>query len=152
MTRLAALLVLAVLAGCGSGSDGDTSVSSPPDTGPVTTEPGDPGSGGAAIVTPTPGLGNVNPTAIDSAASTADDKLEVRFYNGVQACYGVDRVEVEETDADVTVTVFTGTLPGDGDRVCIDLAELQAVAVRLDAPLAGRALVDGSTGVPVPVG
>jgi hypothetical protein len=82
----------------------------------------------------------------------ADDKLEVTFYNGVPECYGVDRVEVEETDAEVTVTVFTGSLPLDGEVACIEIAVLQAVAVTLDSPLGDRPLLDGSTGSEVAVG
>lgn len=158
MKRLLLLTVL-VLGPAACGSDDDEVASNDPDT-PVTQDPSlvdpgpgtDPGAGGAAILTPTPGLDNPNPAAIDSVHSTADNKLEVRFYNGVQECYGVDRVEVVETDTEVSLTVFTGSLPGNAARVCIDLAQLQAVAVTLDAPLGERAVVDGSSGAPVAVG
>jgi hypothetical protein len=141
------------LAGCGSddddvSSDGpDAPVTSPPNDG--TSDPGPPG--GPRMVEPTPGLDGVVPTAIDSASSTADDKLEIRFYNGVEDCYGLERVDVAETDTEVTVSVFTGSRPADGDRVCIEIAELVAVVITLDSPLAGRTLIDGSSGVAVPV-
>ena len=159
MKRLALVLVsflLVGLAACGDDSDGSAD---DPDA-PVTDAPGGgdgggdttvPGDGGPGLVGPTPGLDGVVPAAIDSARSVADDKLEVAFYNGVPECYGVDRVEVDETDTEVTVSVFTGSLPLDGEVACIEIAVLQAVAVTLDAPLGERTLVDGSTGTEVAV-
>ena len=137
------------LLACGSDDTADTSVGSDPAlVDPVdTTVPGDE----TAMVTPTPGLVNPTPSAIDSASRVTDEKLELRFYNGVPECYGVDRVEVEETDADVTVTVFTGGLPTDEPVACVELAVLQATAVTLEAPLGDRTLIDGSTGNAVPV-
>ena len=122
----------------------------------MTNDPGGggepPGDGGPLLVGPTPGLDGVVNVALDSAELVADDKLEVAFYNGVTECYGVDRVEVLETDDEVTISVFTGGLPLEGDVACIDLAQLQAVAVTLDAPLGDRPLIDGSSGAEVPVG
>lgn len=155
-TRLLLALLLAVaVAACG---DDDTA--SPDD--PVTDDPGagdpgpadptDPAADGP--VTPTPGLGNPIPTAIDGVTLVADGdgrKLEVRFYNGIRDCYGLDRVEVDETDEAVTIGVFTGSVPP-GDQVCIDIAELQTTVVTLEAALGDRAVVDASTGAPVAVG
>jgi hypothetical protein len=164
IVTLLALLLLVPLAACGD-DGGDASTDGPDD--PVTTSPDDPvdddgdGTGGTdpvepggpAIVAPEPGLLNPNPSAIDSvvAVEGEGDKLEVRFYNGIQACYGLDRVEVDETDERVTIGIFTGVRPP-GDQVCIDIAELQATIVTLDAPLGDREVVDASTGAPVPIG
>jgi hypothetical protein len=104
------------------------------------------------VVTPTPGLDGVVPAAIDSVVALDGAKLEVRFYSGVEDCYGVDRVDVEETDAEVTVSVFTGSRPEARDIACIEIAELVAVVLTLDAPLGDRVVVDGSSGAPVTVG
>ena len=154
MTRLVIVATLLLgLTACGNEDDGgvvaddpDAPVTAPPDAG------GPAPDGGARVVTPTPGLDGVVNAAIDSVVARAEDELEVRFYGGVAECYGVDRVEVTETDAEVTISVFTGSLPEAAGRACIEIAELQAVVVDLDAPLAGRAVVDGSSGAPVTVG
>ena len=163
MRRLLAVLLLPVFlfASCGddgadtvSDDDPTSDVSNPDDPDdPGDTEPVDPGDG-VGPVTPTPGLVDPHPTAIDSVAVTADGdgtKLEVGFYNGVRDCYGLDRVEVTEADESVTIGVFTGSLPI-GDVACIDIAELQMTVVTLDAPLGDRQVIDASTGAEVPSG
>jgi hypothetical protein len=68
--------------------------------------------------------------------------LDVRFYNGVEECYGLDRVEVEYSQDAVTVTVFVGRVPGAG--VCIELAELKVTRVNLEEPLGDRKILDGA--------
>ena len=149
----ALVLAAAGLAACGADDDdgtvaggGDTPVTSSLDTG------GDGGDGeGARIVEPTPGLDNVVTAAIDSVAVIDPATLEVRFYNGVEPCYGVDHVTVVADTADsVTVEVGVGSNPDAGDVACIELADLQGVRLALAAPLGERAVVDASTGQPVP--
>ena len=163
MRRLLAalLLPLLLLVACGDDGDGDTSSDDPSsdlvDPGPGDTEPaGPPDDGGddTGPVTPTPGLLDPHSSAIDSVTLVADGdgtKVEVGFYNGVRDCYGLDRVEVEETDESVTIGVFAGSLPI-GDVACIEIAELQTTVVSLDAPLGDRVVIDASTGAEVPVG
>jgi hypothetical protein len=144
--------VVAGLTACGSEDtggavvgDGDTPVTSPPDTG------GDDGVAGARLVEPTPGLDNVVTAAIDSVAVIDAATLEVRFYNGVEPCYGVDHVTVVADTADaVTIEVGVGSNPDAGDVACIELAELQGVRLALTAPLGERAVLDAATGQPVP--
>jgi hypothetical protein len=104
------------------------------------------------VVVPTPGLDGVVAAAIDSAVALDGSKLEVRFYSGVEDCYGLERIDVEETEADVTVAVFTGSRPEARDVACIEIAELVAAVVTLDAPLGDRAVLDASSGAEVPVG
>ncbi len=94
------------------------------------------------IVPPREGLVNLHPQPWDDAKPLDDRTLLVTFYGGVEACYGVDRVEVEESDDAVTITLFTGTVPG--DQVCIELAEFQGVEVTLDEALGDREIVDGA--------
>jgi hypothetical protein len=159
MRRLLALLflpLLLVVAACGDDADETVTDDDPTSdvSDPGDTEPSDPGDGdGTGPVTPTPGLLDPRPTAIDSVSVVAGDgdKVEVSYYNGVRDCYGLDRVEVEETDTTVTIGVFTGSLPP-GDQVCIEIAELQVTVVTLEAPLGDREVVDASTGAPVTLG
>jgi hypothetical protein len=143
------------LAGCGA-EDGGGVVAGDPDT-PVTSPPTDatdatgaPPAGGARVVEPTPGLDNVVPTAIDSAVIVDDTTIEVRFYNGVEPCYGVDHATVEQSPTAAIVEVGVGSNPAAGGVACIEIAELQAVRLTLTRPLGDRAVVDASTGQPVP--
>lgn len=69
-------------------------------------------------------------------------RLRVLFWSGVEECYGLDRVEVEETDHIVTITLFEGRVPE--AEVCIEIAVWKAVDVRLDAPAGDREIVDGA--------
>lgn len=151
--RIAVVVVgLVLLAGCGD--DGGDAVSDAPLTSMAPGRPpvgGDanPGAPEVRQVTPEGGLANPNPAAIESGSMIDDTTIELRFYSGVQDCYGLDRVEVDAGDEAVTVTVFVGSRPG--DRACIEIAELVATKVTLDDPLGARTLVDGATGEPVPV-
>lgn len=162
LLALAALLVAVPLGGCGDDADDvvaddpDTSATSPPDdpADPTDTTTIDSDEPGPRVVTPEPGLLNPIPSAIESVALVDGGdgtKLEVRFYNGIEECYGLDRVEVDETAEQVTIGVFTGGRPP-GDQACIDIAELHVTIVTLDAPLGDREVIDASTAAPVGVG
>jgi hypothetical protein len=50
----------------------------------------------------------------------------------------------------VIVEVGVGSNPAAGAVACIEIAELQAVRLTLAEPLGDRAIVDASTGQPVP--
>ena len=101
------------------------------------------------MLEPTPGLQNPVATFIESYATPSDTTVELRFATGVEDCYGLDRVDVEEEADAVTVTVFTGSKPG--AQVCIEIAELVVTTVELSAPLGERVVIDGSSGNPLPV-
>jgi hypothetical protein len=153
--RFLAIAAVVALAGCGAEDDGDviagdadTPVTSPPTDAPDAT--GAPPAAGARLVEPTPGLDNVVPTAIDSAVIVDETMIEVRFYNGVEPCYGVDHATVEPSATAVLVEVGVGSNPAAGGVACIEIAELQAVRLTLAEPLGERAIVDESTGQPVP--
>ena len=82
----------------------------------------------------------------DGELITVDGKtITVGFWMGVESCYGVQRVDVAETETKVTVDVTVSARSA--DQVCIELAEARSVTVELDAPLGGRILEVG--GAPV---
>ncbi|MDQ3294870.1 MAG: hypothetical protein M3527_10560, partial [Actinomycetota bacterium] len=126
--------------------DPETPVTSPPDDGAGDVNPDAPARRAVEV---TPGLVNPVPTFIESYAAIDETIIELRFTTGVAECYGLDRVQIEETAEAVTVTLFTGGRPG--ADVCIEIAESVATKVTLPAPLGARTLVDGSTGEPVAV-
>jgi hypothetical protein len=84
----------------------------------------------------------VRPNPFEKVVVQDERTVEVRFWGGVEECYGVDRVDVEYGETEVTVTVHQGRVPT--AEVCIEIAVLTAVRVKLDEPLAGRKIVDGA--------
>jgi hypothetical protein len=146
MTRIAAL-ALVLLVGCGGVGRGDGARpgGAPPDA-PVTSTPMEPTtpipSPRPKIVQPRAGLLDVRPQPWDAAEPVGARSLLVSFYAGTMECYGVDRVDVEYAPAQVTVTLFVGRTGG--NKICIEIAQYQAVRVRLDEPLDDRRIVDGA--------
>lgn len=159
----------AVEAGSGDDSsstdDGNASSDDPTSDDDGSSQPGDTGSGDPAgmcaaespdcVDTVPPGeprpvepVGAVDPrpNAWDSFTASDDGlTLTFSFYMGVETCYSLDQVQVDETDTTVTVTIFTGGNPDlEPDTACIEIAELRSVDVTLDAPLGDREVVDGS--------
>jgi hypothetical protein len=114
--------------------DSDVSTSVPPSSPKPEPTP--------LLVTPRPGLVDVRPNPWEKVEVVDERTLEVRFWGGVEECYGVDRVDVEYGETEVTVTVYQGRVPT--AEVCIEIAVLTAVRVKLDEPLAGRKIVDGA--------
>ncbi len=86
----------------------------------------------------------MRPHPFEEAEPLDDRTLAVRFWDGVAPCHVLDRVEVAEGHDRVVVTLYTGRAPGAEDVACIELAVLKEVRVHLDAPLAGREVVDGA--------
>jgi hypothetical protein len=93
-------------------------------------------------VEPQKGLVDVVPHIWDRAEPVDPHTIRVEFYGGVEECDGLDRVEVEETADNVTITLYTGRVPT--AEVCIEIAVLKAVTIKLDAPLGDREIVDGA--------
>jgi hypothetical protein len=141
--RITAVALAVALAGCA----GTTPVTPGGPESPVTSTPGtatpDPGPT-ALPVSPRPGLVDVRPQAWDRAEVVGPRRLRVEFYGGVEECEGLDRVEVEETRKRVTVSLFVGRVPT--AEVCIEIAVLKSVVVRVDAPIGDRDIVDGIAG------
>ena len=149
---VAIALAVSALAACGDGEPAggaspsappasDSPTSSPPGSAPGTAPP----DGGGLLVSPRPGMADANPVGWDTYAVSDDERtLTFTFYSGVEPCYVLDRVEVDETDELVTVTLFVGSDPAAGDVACIEIAQLMKVEVQLDAPLGDRDVADGA--------
>lgn len=164
----AALAVLAVVAvlwaqrpGAGGGdagfaSGGDSGQGSPPSAG---VEPGSPGSPGA--IEPVPpvdggdggaggagggsGAVDAGSIAVTSFYSYDATRLAINYTNGVPECYGKAGVpQVQESADAVVVTIPRTPVKNAGDRACIDIALLSSLDITLDAPLAGRPVLDGA--------
>ena len=142
--RMTAVLAVAVgvvlvLIAAAAPTDPDTPATSAPIVGPS------PNQGGAQVVQPRPGMSDVIPSSLDSAKISADDvKLTITFWGGVEPCSVLDHVDIDETPRTVTVTLYVGSDPNDGNVACPELAVLKQVTITLDHPLAGRDIVDGA--------
>lgn len=95
-------------------------------------------------VEPVPGATDLRKHAFESAAPAGGQSLAVRFWNGVEPCYVLGRVDVAETADRVTITLWTGVGPGVGGMACIQMAAYYEVIVPLQAPLGTRTVVDGA--------
>jgi len=96
-------------------------------------------------IEPTPGMDNVHPRGWD-ASSVSDNGTSVTltYYTGVAPCSMLDHVDVTYGADTVTIALFEGSDPGAKDVACIDIAMLASTTVRLDQPLGGRQIVDGT--------
>ncbi|MFN2504319.1 MAG: hypothetical protein ABR540_08820 [Acidimicrobiales bacterium] len=153
---MAGLLVLAslvVLTGCGRDDTPSVGVGQRPPTGPDTPV-SSPGMTQADDYTPplpvpkrvevVPGAANLRPQPFESSAPVGDRQVALRFWGGVAPCFVVGLVDVAESAERVTVTVFTAIDPSAGPVACIEIAQYQEVVADLQAPLAGRPVVDGA--------
>ncbi len=113
-----------------------------PPTSPSTTVP--PGGGQPRRVEPVPGATELRKHVFQSWTAAGAQSLAVRFWNGVEPCYVLGRVDVTETADKVTITLWTGLGPGASGMACIQMAAYYEVIVQLQAPLGARSVVDGA--------
>lgn len=93
---------------------------------------------GLAMVAVIAGACALLPRGVEVTSASLVQGDEQRLGLEVQTCNADHRVDVEETDTEVTVTI---TARNDTRDDCQDVVE-----VRLQAPLAGRPLIDAATG------
>lgn len=105
-----------------------------------------PGPPGGIDVEPREGLVQVRATPWTdvSPVDASQRVLRVTWSGGNVACDGLDRVEVEEHEDEVVVTVFTGLDPS-ADTCTLELVAT-STTVELSAPLGPRSILDGSPG------
>jgi hypothetical protein len=125
----------------GTGPDASVSYTPCPGDDPKISDPYD----GAQKVEPTPGMSGVSPRIFDKVVIGDDDRtLSVFFWSGVEPCYVLDHVAVDERPDAITVTLFEGHDASAGDVACIEIAVLKKVVVQLDEPVGDRRIVDGA--------
>ncbi len=145
-------LTLALMAGaCGEASSSGTGSAGPEE--PVSNTPGDgpapsPSAtiiDGARLVEPRPGMADTRPIPWQRAEPVEGGRiLRVFFTSGVEPCYVLDRVEVEESAEKVVVTLFEGNDASAGDVACIEIAENKVVEIELAEPIGDRPVKDGA--------
>jgi hypothetical protein len=123
-------------------SDPSGSASSPPFARGDGTIPGA-GGDAAPILSRTDLVGarafEPESVAVDPANN---QRLLIRFWGGVEPCYGVE-IRVVESATDVKVTVLGGTPPDAQNKSCIALAKLYQATADLKTPLGTRTIVIG---------
>ena len=150
MRRLLPLTLALLLLAAACGDDGDEvdAGASPADpdsavSSPALTDPATPGTDVTwARIEPTEDLADPIVATPDELVPDPEDPdvVLVRFYGGVQECYGA-RAAAVETDDEVRITLEVGSQPDAGDQACIEIAEAQELAVTLEAPVDERELI-----------
>lgn len=97
------------------------------------------------LVRPRPGMTDVKPIPWEGLEVSDDGTtLTLLFVSGVEPCYVLDHVAVDEGRKTVVVTLFEGRDPAHPDAACIEIAVNKAVEVSLEEPLGTRKVVDGT--------
>ncbi len=159
-TLLTILTLGVALAGCGtSAADAVDAKSAPTDsTAPfvstdcpelITNPDGDQYMSGCSDpaakwrrIDPRPGIAmNIEPIPWEVVVADEDGVL-VRYSSGSESCYVLDRIDVIETDSEVTITLQEGWNPA--NEVCVAMGMYYEVHVPLDTPIGDRAVIDGA--------
>jgi hypothetical protein len=112
---------------------------------PVFSKPGDQSNAGREkpqLVRIRPGLVDPRPNQIQDLEPRGPQTVRLSFWDGIEECYGVDHVKVAYGKKAVSFTLYTGRV--DADVICTEQAVFKAVDVRLDEPLRGRKVAEGS--------
>ncbi|KUG58900.1 hypothetical protein [Nesterenkonia jeotgali] len=149
------LLGLVVLSSCaggpdslGGGSPGDEPTSAPAATSPDRADGWEDWSDGggnddpdggmnAALVQPTRNLVSEHLSSWVDYTSPAPTQLQVAFYTGNPACYGV-RAVVQEDAMEVRVATVSGTRSDAVNSACTQEARLVSLLLELEEPLGER--------------
>jgi hypothetical protein len=139
----------ASLVGDGGGVAGAGSGASPSGgRSPAAATDGEPAAPGPSVVAPR--AQRLRPDVplslpIQSYELLAPDRLQVRYAAGVPECYGrLDRAVVDESASRVVVTLRLRPAAAPAGQPCPDIALVDETVVRLDRPLGGRVVLDGS--------
>ncbi len=127
--------------GGGSGGNPGTGVLPPGITFPVVPVPDDSLTGEARYLSVTPGLVNTRHANVQLVrAAVADDGktfADLRWWSGVEPCNALHSVTIVKDDQAKTIELVVVEGSVAGDQMCIEIAELHAVAVDLGVLAAG---------------
>lgn len=129
------------------GGSGDTPSGVPGDPGGA-----DPGAGQATILVPRPGQLNphaVGVTLLEAAVEGRHVTVRINWYSGVEPCYVLDSVRVDEGANEFVLTVIEGT--SDPNAACIDIAMYRATIVDLGELAPGTWTIRASQGDAQPI-
>lgn len=137
--------------GDAAGAAGGTSLAGSPDADRPDADLGDAAQNGGGgedgvpeNVEPRAGMDNLRPVVWDKAEVLSPRNIRITFYGGVEPCDVLDSVKVSYGAKNVTVSLFSGSDPAKPDAVCIEIAKLKAVEVKLTEDLGDRKVVDGA--------
>lgn len=155
-SALFAGLLLLTLGGGAVAQDGSSSPGNPGTGIPVSP---DPGAGpvvfddNALPVAPTPGaIVDPQPIGWDHVTIWPDGRtLTVYFWNGAEACYGLDRVELTDVGGTLAITLHTGFREDAANVRCMEIAQLYSTDITLESPVLGGGM-PGVTGSQPPSG
>ena len=74
--------------------------------------------------------------------------LDIRYFGAADRCRVLANVRVQESDSEVTITVYLGTPPEHRVNTCTTLGVPARTRVPLSAPLGDRRVFDGATRPP----
>ncbi len=140
------VLLVPLLAACSSGAasasppptdppaDGSGQLPEDPNTSVGNGQPGggDPGPGQPRVVVPQPGQLDVGPIPAQALTASVDGRrvvIAVDFVSGVEPCYVLDSILVQQGAGTFTITLQQGH--GPGDNACIEIAEMKRALVDL---------------------
>jgi hypothetical protein len=128
-------------AGGGSGGNVGTGILPPDITFPGVQVPDESLLGQARYLSPTKDLVNQRNVSVQLLrAAIVDDGrafADLRWYSGVEPCNALDSVKLAKDDVTRTIRLTVVEGSGRGDQMCIEIAELHAVAVDLGVLAAG---------------
>lgn len=122
------------------GLGGDEPVAHDPGDDPVVDPMPEP-----QVVEPDPAAVGLRARPFDTSTVGDDGRtIAIDFVSGIEPCYVLGRVDVDEGPNAVTITLFDGHLDTGEDVACIDIGVAKRTIVTLDVPIGDRRIVDGA--------
>lgn len=144
LALLAGALLLSVpsvaLAQDGTVAPGDPGTGASPGAGPISFDDD------ATPTAPQPGSTvDPRPVAWDHVTIAPDGRtVTVYFWNGVEPCFALERIEVAQEGGTYRITPFTGYRADAAAIDCIEMLQLYSTVVELPAPVLGGGLADAA--------